>query len=114
MRALPCELPCGCPAANCSSTTTGTSRAARAHAEAAPARPAPTITTGSEAVTVARLSSGGVTQNGIRSYVDDQKSALLADLDQWLRIPGISAQPDRHGDVRRSAEWFADALRRTG
>ena len=28
---------------------------------------------------------------------------------QWLRIPGISAQPDHHDDVRRSAEWFADA-----
>jgi len=50
----------------------------------------------------------------IREYVGAHESALRADLDQWLRIPGISAQPDRHGDVRRSAEWFADALRRTG
>jgi acetylornithine deacetylase/succinyl-diaminopimelate desuccinylase-like protein len=50
----------------------------------------------------------------IRSYVDAHKDDLLTDLDQWLRIPGISAQPDRHPDVARSAQWFADAARRTG
>ncbi len=50
----------------------------------------------------------------IREYVGDHRSTLLDDLDQWLRIPGISAQPDRHGDVRRSADWLAEALRRTG
>ena len=55
-----------------------------------------------------------MTSNGIREYVADHKSTLLSDLDEWLRIPGISAQPDRHGDVRRSAEWLADALRRAG
>lgn len=49
-----------------------------------------------------------------RDYVTEHRDDLLADLDQWLRIPGISAQPERHGDVRRSAEWFADAARRTG
>ncbi|MFN2560920.1 MAG: dipeptidase [Jatrophihabitans sp.] len=52
--------------------------------------------------------------DGIRDFIDEHRADLLADLDQWLRIPGISAQPDRHGDVRRSAEWFADAARRTG
>jgi acetylornithine deacetylase/succinyl-diaminopimelate desuccinylase-like protein len=51
---------------------------------------------------------------GIRDFIDAHRGDLLADLDQWLRIPGISAQPDRHDDVRRSAEWFADAARRTG
>jgi acetylornithine deacetylase/succinyl-diaminopimelate desuccinylase-like protein len=50
----------------------------------------------------------------IRTYVDEHRADLLADLDQWLRIPGISAQPDRHPDVLRSAQWFADAARRTG
>jgi acetylornithine deacetylase/succinyl-diaminopimelate desuccinylase-like protein len=49
-----------------------------------------------------------------RTFIDTHRGDLLADLDQWLRIPGISAQPDRHDDVRRSAEWFADAARRTG
>ncbi|MDT4941925.1 MAG: hypothetical protein QOJ34_2014, partial [Pseudonocardiales bacterium] len=50
----------------------------------------------------------------IRTFVDEHRADLLADLDQWLRIPGISAQPERHADVARSAQWFADAARRTG
>ena len=50
----------------------------------------------------------------VRAYVDDHRQDLLADLDQWLRIAGISAQPEHHDDVARSAEWFAAAARRTG
>ncbi len=49
-----------------------------------------------------------------RTYVADHRQDLLDDLDAWLRIPGISAQPERHDDVVQSAEWFADAARRTG
>ena len=49
-----------------------------------------------------------------REYIDAHRQDLLDDLDSWLRIPSISAQPDRHADVRRSAEWFVDAARRTG
>lgn len=49
-----------------------------------------------------------------REYVNAHKDALLADLDQWLRIPGISAQPEHHPDVLRSAEWFAEAARAAG
>ncbi|HEX3337039.1 MAG TPA: dipeptidase [Jatrophihabitans sp.] len=52
--------------------------------------------------------------NAARDFIDAHRSDLLADLDQWLRIPGIGAQPEHHDDVRRSAEWFADAARRTG
>src|SRR3954452_20805592 len=93
---------------------TGTCRRERAHAAPAPASPAPTITTGSESAMTLRLSSDPMTHDGIRGYVADHRSDLLGDLDEWLRIPGISAQPDRHGDVRRSAEWFAQAARRSG
>jgi acetylornithine deacetylase/succinyl-diaminopimelate desuccinylase-like protein len=50
----------------------------------------------------------------VREFIDAHRGDLLHDLDQWLRIPGISAQPERHADVRRSAEWFADAARETG
>lgn len=49
-----------------------------------------------------------------RTFIDDHHAELLVDLDHWLRIPGISSHPDRHSDVRRSAEWFANACRRTG
>ncbi|MEO8889883.1 MAG: M20/M25/M40 family metallo-hydrolase [Jatrophihabitantaceae bacterium] len=49
-----------------------------------------------------------------RTFVSDHRQELLDDLDQWLRIAGISAQPEHHPDVARSAEWFADAARRTG
>jgi len=52
--------------------------------------------------------------NDVRSFIAEHHADLLTDLDQWLRIPGISAQPDRHADVRRSAEWFAEACHRTG
>jgi acetylornithine deacetylase/succinyl-diaminopimelate desuccinylase-like protein len=49
-----------------------------------------------------------------RDYVTQHRQHLLDDLDQWLRIPGISAQPDHHPDVHRSAEWFADKARVAG
>ena len=49
-----------------------------------------------------------------RSYVEANVAQLHADLDAWLRIPSISADPARAGDVRRSAEWLAAAFRRTG
>ena len=46
----------------------------------------------------------------MHAHLDD----LHADLDAWLRIPSISADPAHAGDVRASAEWLAEALRRTG
>ena len=49
-----------------------------------------------------------------REYVLTHKDDLLQDLDEWLRIPGISAQPDYHADVHKSADWFADAAREAG
>jgi acetylornithine deacetylase/succinyl-diaminopimelate desuccinylase-like protein len=49
-----------------------------------------------------------------REFVTEHRADLLADLDQWLRIPGISAQPEHHLDVTRSAEWFAAAAARAG
>ncbi|MDT4957167.1 MAG: hypothetical protein QOD31_966 [Pseudonocardiales bacterium] len=50
----------------------------------------------------------------VRTFVDEHRHELLADLDSWLRIPGISAQPERHDDVRRSADWLAAAARQVG
>jgi acetylornithine deacetylase/succinyl-diaminopimelate desuccinylase-like protein len=50
----------------------------------------------------------------LREFVRSHRDQLLTDLDEWLRIPGISALPDRHPDVQASAEWFVQAARRTG
>lgn len=49
-----------------------------------------------------------------RAYVADHLDELHADLDAWLRIPSISADPARHPDVHASAQWLAGALRRIG
>ena len=39
---------------------------------------------------------------------------FVEDLQDWLRIPSISADPGHHGDVARSAAWLADRLRAEG
>jgi acetylornithine deacetylase/succinyl-diaminopimelate desuccinylase-like protein len=55
-----------------------------------------------------------VTASTEREFVAAHSAELLADLDEWLRIPGISAQPEHSHDVAGSAEWFAAAARRAG
>src|SRR5580693_5034291 len=50
----------------------------------------------------------------VRGYVEANAREFIDDLKQWLAIPSISADPDRHGDVRRSAEWLAGHLRGAG
>jgi acetylornithine deacetylase/succinyl-diaminopimelate desuccinylase-like protein len=49
-----------------------------------------------------------------RDYVRDHLDDLHADLEAWVRIPSISADPAHAPDVAASAEWLAEALRRTG
>jgi acetylornithine deacetylase/succinyl-diaminopimelate desuccinylase-like protein len=50
----------------------------------------------------------------VRGYVESNASEFINDLKQWLAIPSISADPARHPDVRRSAEWLAGHLRTAG
>ena len=50
----------------------------------------------------------------VRQYIDDNAAEFFGALKQWLTIPSISADPARHGDVRRSAQWLAAHLRDTG
>ena len=38
----------------------------------------------------------------------------MEELSEFLRIQSISADSDRKDDVRRAAEWVAEAVRRTG
>ncbi len=50
----------------------------------------------------------------VREYIDANASGFFATLKEWLAIPSISGDPERSGDVRRSAEWLAGHLRETG
>jgi acetylornithine deacetylase/succinyl-diaminopimelate desuccinylase-like protein len=52
--------------------------------------------------------------NPERDFVLDHVDDLHADLEAWIRIPSISADPAHAPDVAASAEWLAEALRRTG
>jgi acetylornithine deacetylase/succinyl-diaminopimelate desuccinylase-like protein len=50
----------------------------------------------------------------VREYIEANASGFFTTLKEWLAIPSISADPERHGDVRRSAEWLSGHLRETG
>ncbi|HET7487335.1 MAG TPA: dipeptidase [Acidimicrobiales bacterium] len=50
----------------------------------------------------------------LADYVAGERDRILATLAEWLRIPSISAEPDRAADVRRSAEFTAGLLREAG
>ena len=49
-----------------------------------------------------------------RDFVTTHLDDLHTDLDAWLRIPSISADPASAPHVAASAQWLADALHRTG
>src|SRR3712207_4708060 len=59
------------------------------------------------------LPSAGVSSPE-RDFVTAHLDDLHADLDAWLRIPSISADPAHAPHVAESAAWLAGALRRTG
>ncbi len=61
-----------------------------------------------------RDEAAGGGSGGVRDYVRSHAQRLYDDLDAWLRIPSVGADPERAGDVRRSADWLLGALRRTG
>ena len=48
------------------------------------------------------------------AYLHDHADEHLRGLDEFLRIPSVSADPERKGDVRRAAQWIADELTRIG
>ena len=49
----------------------------------------------------------------VREYVEAHAAEFSAALREWLAIPSVSADPARHDDVRRSAQWLADYLKTT-
>ncbi len=50
----------------------------------------------------------------LAEYSEAERERIVATLFEWLRIPSISADPDRSGDVRASAEFCAGLLRDAG
>ncbi|AXK31548.1 dipeptidase [Streptomyces armeniacus] len=52
--------------------------------------------------------------SAVRGFVDGARDTFLDDLADWLRIPSVSVDPARAGDVRRSAAWLAAKLTETG
>ena len=49
-------------------------------------------------------------QTSLEEHLDATRDDRLADYQAFLRIPSISALPEHAPDVRRAAEWLADAL----
>jgi acetylornithine deacetylase/succinyl-diaminopimelate desuccinylase-like protein len=47
-------------------------------------------------------------------YLREHQDDHLAQLDEFLSIPSVSADPERAPDVRRTAEWIVDELTRLG
>ena len=52
--------------------------------------------------------------DSIARYLEDHRDDFLEDLKSVLRIPSVSAQPDRRADVARCAQHIAERLRRLG
>ena len=56
----------------------------------------------------------GMADLALTGYAERERDRILATLSSWLRIPSISADPDRAPDVRTSAEFCAGLLREAG
>jgi acetylornithine deacetylase/succinyl-diaminopimelate desuccinylase-like protein len=50
----------------------------------------------------------------VRDYIAAHAAEFSQSLRDWLTIPSVSADPARHGDVRKSAQWLVDYLKETG
>jgi acetylornithine deacetylase/succinyl-diaminopimelate desuccinylase-like protein len=50
----------------------------------------------------------------LKPYLTANRARFLDELFEVLRIPSISAQPERKEDVLKTAEWFAQKLRDAG
>jgi acetylornithine deacetylase/succinyl-diaminopimelate desuccinylase-like protein len=50
----------------------------------------------------------------VREFIAEHAQEFSAALREWLAIPSVSADPARHGDVRRSAQWLVAHLSKTG
>ncbi|MGH2357848.1 MAG: dipeptidase [Candidatus Limnocylindria bacterium] len=56
----------------------------------------------------------GTSTQAALDYLRDRGDDHLRQLDEFLGIPSVSADPERRDDVRRAARWIADELTRIG
>ena len=49
-----------------------------------------------------------------KRWVSDHRERFEDELCQWLRIPSVSADPERAGDVQKAADWLGDHLKKMG
>lgn len=61
-----------------------------------------------------RDSVSGVNDEQLRSKVQSVMPAVLAGLDEHIRIRSVSSLPEHADDVRASAEWIVDQLKALG
>jgi len=52
--------------------------------------------------------------NDVLDFINVNRDRYVDELKDYLAIPSISALPQHEADVRRAAEWTAEALRRAG
>jgi len=50
----------------------------------------------------------------ILAHIDEHRGQWLDEVCEFLRIPSVSTDAERDGEVRRAAEWLADKLRAAG
>ena len=48
------------------------------------------------------------------SYFTREERRIRAELDEFLRIPSVSARSEHNGDTARCADWLASQLRKFG
>ncbi len=60
-----------------------------------------------------RTSTPGVSPD-IDSWFSYEERRIRGELDDFLRIPSVSARSEHAGDMRKCADWLADRIRATG
>src|SRR5690349_21316522 len=50
----------------------------------------------------------------LSEFIDNRRDQNLAELNEFLRIPSVSAKTEHKPDVERAARWVADHLRSAG
>jgi acetylornithine deacetylase/succinyl-diaminopimelate desuccinylase-like protein len=50
----------------------------------------------------------------VRDFIAANAAEFSSALRDWLSIPSVSADPARHDDVRKSAQWLVDYLKEAG